>query len=561
MAAHDRIALFLAAIRTRLERARGIRLFSLILLGVLIALTGWCLVWVLQGYAVPKAGYVLAGIALPLLALAAWMIRQTTHTKAAHVADDHFGLKDSLTSYLGFSKEHREGELYALQAAQTAERVQALDAKSISLAWPRRLLAISAILLAACVVMGFRKATPFVVEKLALEAETTKKTDEINKELEKEIEELIKDATDDEKELLKPDEWRKWVKELKETKDQKEAMRQYAELERKLQEAAQKLNTREQEHLLAKAGEELKQEAELREIGRKLEEKNYRDAAAELKKMELKADVTKPDEARKELAKLKSAAQRMAAAARSFQQRSGKQGSGNKNSSQSQSNSNKSGESGQQSQAEGEQGSESSSSSMDQQMAALDEAMQKYEKALQQKSEPSDCKGNQNGANKKLGELCKSMGQCAGQRDMMKKLMKLSQCAGQCQGYLGNKECQSLGECMKPGSKPGGKKAGWGSVESRRDESELTQDNGNRDQLQGIKGQGPANTSIEAADSGTGTATRQVKATEREWKRQLESFIQREDVPAEVKEGVKEYFKGIQEVGAEAKEKAVENKN
>jgi hypothetical protein len=246
----------------------------------------------------------------------------------------------------------------------------------------------------------------------------------------------------------------------------------------------------------------------------------------------------------------------MAAAARSFQQRTGKQGSGNKNSSQSQSNSNNSGQSGQQSQAEGQQGSESSSSSMDQQMAALDEAMQQYEKALSQKQSDSQCKGSQNNANKKLGQLCQSMCKSAGQRDLMKKLMSLSQCAGQCQGYLGNKECQSLAECTKPGNKPGnkpgGKKAGWGSVESRRDESELTQDNGNRDQLQGIKGQGPANTSIEAADSGTGTATRQVKATEREWKRQLESFIQREDVPTEVKEGVKEYFKGIQEVGAEA---------
>lgn len=552
MAAHDRIALFLATVRARLEQARGIRLFSIILLAVLIALTGWCLVWVLQGYAVPRLGYVIAAVAVPVLAFCAWMIRRTTDTKAAHVADDHFGLKDSLTSYLGFSKEHREGELYALQAVQTAERVQELDARSISLAWPRRALAVSAILLTACVVMGFRKATPFVVEKLALEAETTKKTDEINKELEKEMEELIKNASEDEKELHQPDEWRKWVKELRETKEQKEAMRQYAELERKLQETAQKLNTREQEHLLAKAGEELKQEAELREVGRKLEEKNYRDAAADLKKMELKADVSKPDEARKELARLKAAAQRMAAAARNFQQRTGKEGSGNKNSSQSQSNSNNNGQSGQQSQAEGQQGSESTSS-MDQQMASLNEAIQQYEKTLMQKQSESQCKNCQNNANKKLGQLCKSMGQCAGQRDLMKKLMALSQCAGKCQGYLGNKECQSLAECMKPGSKPGGKKAGWGSVESRRAETDPTEDNGNRDQLQGIKGQGPANTSIEAADSGTGTATRQVKATEREWKRQLESFIQREDVPSEVKEGVKEYFKGIQEVGTDAK--------
>jgi myosin heavy subunit len=555
MAAHDRIALFLATVRARLEQARGIRLLSVILLAVLIALTGWCLLWVLQGYAVPRVGYLIAALAVPVLAFCAWMIHRTTEARAAHAADDHFGLKDSLTSYLGFSKEHREGELYALQAAQTAERVQALDARSISLAWPRRLLSISAILLVACVAMGFRKATPFVVEKLALEAETTKKTDEINKELEQEIEELIKNASEDEKELLKPDEWRQWVKELKETKDQKEAMRQYAELERKLQEAAQKLNQREQEHLLAKAGEELKQEAELREIGRKLEEKNYREAAAELQKMELKADVTKPDEARKELAKLKAAAQRMAAAARNFQQRTGKQGNGNK-SSQSQNNASNNSQSGKQSEAEGQQGESSSSSSMDQQMASLDEAMQQYEKALSQKQSQSQCQGGQKDANNKLNQLCQSMCKAAGQRDLMKKLMKMSQSAGQCQSYLGNKQCESLAECMNPGAKTGGKQAGWGSVESRRAESDPTEDNGNRDQLQGIKGEGPANTSIEAADSGTGTATRQVKATEREWKRQLESFIQREDVPSEVKEGVKEYFKGIQEVGAEGKEKA-----
>lgn len=556
MAAHDRIALFLATVRARLEQARGIRLLSLILLAVLTALTGWCLLWVLQGYAVPRMGYVMAAVAVPVLAFCAWMIRRTTETKAAHMADDHFGLKDSLTSYLGFSKEHREGELYALQAAQTAERVQALDARSISLGWPRRLLAISAILLVACVVMGFRKATPFVMEKLALEAQTTKKTDEINKELEEEIEELIKNASEDEKELLKPDEWRQWVKELKETKDQKEAMRQYAELERKLQEAAQKLSQREQEHLLAKAGEELKQEAELREIGRKLEEKNYREAAAELQKMELKADVTKPDEARKELAKLKSAAQRMAAAARNFQQRTGKQGNGNKNSQSQSNNSKNNGQSGQQSQAEGQQGESSSSSSMDQQMASLDEAIQQYEKALSQKQSQSQCQSGQKNANNKLNKLSQSMCKTAGQRDLMKKLMKMSQCAGQCQSYLGNKQCESLAEAMNPGAKTGGKQAGWGSVESRRAESDPTGDNGNRDQLQGIKGEGPANTSIEAADSGTGTATRQVKATEREWKRQLESFIQREDVPSEVKEGVKEYFKGIQEVGAEGKTEA-----
>ncbi len=552
MPAHDRIALFLAAVRSRLEKGRGIRILSAVLLLVLVVLTGWCLAWVLRGYEVPKAGYWLSLAAIPVLAGAAWCIRRTSQARAARAADDHFGLKDSLTSYLGFSKEHREGELYALQAAQTAGRVENLNAQSMTLAWPKRALALSAVLLAACVVMGFRKASPVVMDRLATEAETSRKTDEINKELEKEIEELLKTATEEEKELLKPDEWRKWVKELRETKDQKEAMRQYAELERRLQEAAKKLNQREQEQLLAKAAEELKQDAEHREIARKLEEKNYREAAEDLKKLAMKSDVKKPDEARKELARLKSASQRMATAARNFQQRTGKQGSNaSKPSSSKNSSSNNNGQQSQQNPAEGQEGSESSSS-MDMQMTALSDALDSYDKSLEQNPNLSQCQNKQNQCNSQLQKLCQSMCNSAAKRDLQKKLACLSQCASKCQGYLGNKQCQSLAACLSP--KTGGKKAGWGSVESRRNESELSQDNGSRDQLEGIKGQGPSNTSIESADNGTGTKTIQVKAAEREWRRQMESFIQREDVPSEVKEGVKEYFKGIQQVGEDTPE-------
>jgi hypothetical protein len=545
MPAHDRISGFLAAVRARLEHSRSIRVFSWALLAVALVLALWCLVWVLQGYAVPRAGYLVAAIALPVLVLAGWLVRRTSRERAAHKADEFFGLKDALVSFVGFSKAHREGEFYELDAEQTAVRVESLNAGAIPVAWPRRVLGLALVLLVACVVMAFRKPSPVVLDRLAAESETTRKTDEINKELEKQIEELIKNATEEEKQLLRPDEWREWVKQLENTKDRKDAMRQYAELEQKLLKAAQKLSQHQQEQLLAKAGEELQQEAEHKEIGRKLEEKNYREAAADLKKLQLQADPAKPDEARKELARLKSASQRLAAAAKNYQQRTGQQTQGRQNASQSQNQSSNQGKSGQQSQAEGEQGNPGSQS-MDQQMTALEDAVQQFEKSLQQNQNQSQCQGQCNNA---LNKLCQSMCQSAGQRDMMKKLLTLGQCAGQCQGYLGNKECQSLSQCM--GEKPGGKKAGAGSVDSRRTESELTQDNGNRDQIQGIKGQGPSNTSVESADIGTGAATRQVKLNEREWKRQLESFVQREDVPTEVKEGVKEYFKGVQQVGEE----------
>jgi hypothetical protein len=555
MPAHDRILAFLSAVKARLDLAWLVRASCGSLLVSGSALCAWCLVWVLRGYAVPASGYIAAAAALPVMAFAVWLLGRVSRRNAARMADEHFDLKDAISSHLGFSAEHREGEFIALQAEATAIRLQELSPRSIPVQWPQRMLTIAGVLLMACFVMGFKKNSPIVLERIALEEETVRKSDEINKELEKEVEELLKSASDDEKELLHADEWRQWVKELRETKDRKEAMRQYAELERKITEAAQKLSQRETEQLLAKAAQEMKQTAELKPIAKSLEEQNYRHAAEQLRQMKLQADVRKPDEAQKELAKLKSASQRMAAAARNFQQRTGQQGNqgkGNQSQSSQNQNAQQSGKSQQQSQ--GQQGSQGQQS-MDQQMTALEQSVQNLEQQLQQQQQnpnqnPSQCQGSQNQANQALQSLCQSMCQSSAKRDMMKKLQSLSQCAGKCQGFMCNKECQSLSQCM--GTKPGGKKAGAGTVESRRAESESTQDNGNRDQLTGQKGSGPSNTSIESADSGTGSATRTATLQEKAFQRQVESFIQREDVPAEVKEGVKEYFKGIQQVGDEA---------
>ncbi|MFZ2281146.1 MAG: hypothetical protein WAW39_25325 [Prosthecobacter sp.] len=554
MPAHDRILAFLSAVKARLDLAWLVRAFCGSLLVIGSALCLWCLVWVLRGYAVPASGYIASAVALPVMALAAWLLGRATQRKAARIADEHFDLKDAISSHLGFSDEHREGEFIALQAEATAVRVQALSPRSIPVQWPRRMLTIAGVLLLSCFVMGFKKDSPIVVERLALETETVRKSEEINKELEKEVEELLKTASDEEKELLHPDEWRQWVKELRETKDRKEAMRQYAELERKLTEAAQKLSQRETEQLLAKAAQEMKQTAELKPISKSLEEQNYRHAAEQLRQMKLQADVRKPDEAQKELARLKSASQRMAAAARNFQQRTGQQGNqGKGNQSQSSQNQNAQQSGQNQQQSQGQQGSQGQQS-MDQQMTALEQSVQNLEQQLQQQQQnpsqnQSQCQSCQNQANQALQNLTQSMCQSSAKRDMMKKLQSLSQCAGKCQGFMCNKECQSLSQCL--GTKPGGKKPGSGTVESRRVESEATQDNGNRDQLTGQKGSGPSNTSIESADSGSGRATRTATLQEKAFQRQVESFIQREDVPAEVKEGVKEYFKGIQQVGNE----------
>lgn len=549
MPAQSRILIFLTAVRQRMDRARLATVLSWSLLCTGAGLAVWCVIWVAQGYAVPKSGYIAAACLLPLLTLAAWWLGRTGDRQAARFADDHFGLKDAISSHLGFNEQHREGDFIALQLEDTARRVERCQPQSIPIRWSRRLLSIAGILLLSSLVMGFKKPSPIVVERLTLEAETTRKTDEINKELEKEIEELLTQAPDDERELLNPEEWKQWLKELRQTKDQKEAMRQYAELERRIAETAQKLSLRSQEQLLSKAAQELGQEAPLRPMARALEQKDYKEAAAQLRQMQPESDGKAPDEARKELAKLKAAAQRMAAAARNYQQRSGSQ-SPQKSGAQNQSSaSNKSSQNGNSSQqAEGSQGS-SGQESMDQQMISLEQQVNQLDQQMQRDPSSSECKSCQNQVQQQLNKLSQSLCKSAAQSNAAKKLSALSQCTSKCQGYLSNKQCDSLSQCL--GQKPGGKNAGAGSSENRRDESELTQDNGRRDQLQGQKGSGPSSTSIESADSGSGAASGRTAVQERTWQRQVESFVQREDVPAEVKSGVKEYFKAIQQVGEE----------
>lgn len=549
MPAHTRIQTFLNAVRARMERARLARIVSAVFFVMSVWLATWCLLWILQGYAVPKYGYLQAAFGIALFSALAWWMGRTNERKAARFADDHFGLKDALSSHLGFQEQHREGDFIALQVEDTARRIESCEPANIPIRWSRRFLTWGAILLVSSLVMGFKKPSPIVMERLSLEQETSAKTEEINKELQKQIEELLTQSPEDERELLQPEEWKKWLEELRQTKDQKAALRQYAELERRITEAAQKLSLRSQEQLLAKAAAELSQEAPLRPMAKALEQKDYKQAAEQLRKMQPKADDQKPDEARQELARLKSAAQRMAAAARSYQQRSG-QNSSQKSGSQSQSQNNastspKSSQSGQQ--AQGSQGS-SSNESMDQQMISLEQQVNQLEQHMQQNPSSSECKNSQSQVHQQIAKLSQSLCRSAAQCNAAKKLTSLSQCTSKCQSYLSNKQCNSLSQSL--GQKTG-KGIGAGSSESRRTESELSQDNGKRDQLQGQKGAGPSSTSIEAADSGSGTVSRQASHQERTWQRQVESFVQREDVPAEVKAGVKEYFKAIQQVGEE----------
>lgn len=185
---------------------------------------------------------------------------------------------------------------------------------------------------------------------------------------------------------------------------------------------------------------------------------------------------------------------------------------------------------------------------LDRSVAKLDSAL---ETALREKSATGQCsakslgqcQGGREAVLSDLHKLSDSLCRTATRGECRSKLLSMCQKLGQCQGYLCESKFASLSQCMGQGQ---GKGIGAGSVESRReggDEGSVAA--GETSHLQGIKGQGPSETTVEAADDGDGVSSRRQAAGEREFRQQVESFVLREDVPDDVKDGVKVYFERI----------------
>ena len=66
--------------------------------------------------------------------------------------------------------------------------------------------------------------------------------------------------------------------------------------------------------------------------------------------------------------------------------------------------------------------------------------------------------------------------------------------------------------------------------------------------MEGIKGQGPSDVTTEEANSGTGSTSGGVAKRKLQYRKQAEAYIQRQDVPSEVKQGVKHYFENIHQL-------------
>jgi hypothetical protein len=123
----------------------------------------------------------------------------------------------------------------------------------------------------------------------------------------------------------------------------------------------------------------------------------------------------------------------------------------------------------------------------------------------------------------------------------------LGKCAAKSQQFA-NGQSQQLGLAQMQSQQPGGLKPGTGHSDAKRNEKDERKDNGNLTQLQGQQGDGPSRSSVEQADSGEGVSGRAGSDKNRDFRKQTESLVQRDDVPEELKQGIREYFNRVHEV-------------
>jgi len=138
------------------------------------------------------------------------------------------------------------------------------------------------------------------------------------------------------------------------------------------------------------------------------------------------------------------------------------------------------------------------------------------------------------------------LNQLEAKNKMKQKLAGLRASLGKAQQYaMGQSANSGMGNRLAQGQ---GQGIGQGSEKSRRKERDELKGNDQFKELKGQKGEGPSITAVEDADSGTGISRRTGEAKKRTFQRQLESFVRRDDVPEDVKLGVKEYFEKVHQV-------------
>ena len=506
------------------------------------------LLWVLRGHGVPGIFPLLMGL-LTAMAGAVWLWSAWSDRRAAAVfADGWFGLKDGFVTALHLEAAGDPVER-ALAEGWLERKLEGRRPEEVGEAWSKPWAAAAVAGLAAAVWLGVLPPSA-AVRAAEDEAERTREFVEAAKEeLEKLVEDLEEEiAATPEKEGLEMDEFRKLVDKIDESADRTEAARQFARLEQKVREAARALDQRRDEETLSLAGKELAkaEETEARKLGKKLEEREWKEAEEMMKELaekdleaeELKqGDRKKLEEAKEELAKMRAVTKRLKAAAK--QRQAGAQAAGGEGAAGA----GAGGGGAMAGAAAGAGGAGEGEMGLEEMMGEMDEALEEMGEMLGELEIDPDAEWADGEFE---GPFFRAKGLMNQFRGKLRRMDGRARALGRLAELRDALEAFQGEEAMLGLANVGGAPPGVGSAWSERQEKDDSQKNGSLAQLKGQQGSGPSLSAVEDAESGTGVSGRRGTAKEREFSRQVESFVQRDDVPEALKLGVRNYFENVQ---------------
>ncbi|MDI6451634.1 hypothetical protein [Anaerobaca lacustris] len=533
-------------VRKRLNRHLGLDLLirSLCAAGAILLLIGLC--YLLRGRRVPLFWYAVVPGGASIAGAVWWVIRRRSFDDAAAYTDRHFQLKDAVRSYEGFSRADQREGIYELQAEHTEAAIEKVRATDVKYRWPVWTVALCVGLLFSSALLTLKADSPKNTEARRQAERVLALTEQINEEIKEALEQIKEDAkADDVEKLIASERLEEMLEELKDTPDLKDAMRQYAALEKELNTMLSKLQQRQDEQLYRKMGQALQESDQDKALGKRLVERQYKEAAEELKKHKIDRTAS-PEDQRQQLEKLKSTSQRMAseaernrasctaadiakrlaeavsAASKAMESSSSRPGQQSPTGSQQDSQS--AGTPGSSSSGSGSQGSGSSGSG----------------------SEGSGSGGDSAGeVNERLDEMAENLNDLDARCKAESLVQSFCKSLSQSQGKLGNQSGDGSGNGQGDGGGDGGLEPGTGSSSNTNANVNDTRSTGDKSVLKGIKGQGPSIHMTEAASDGSGSSSGSNAHLIRQYRHQAESFIRREDVSETVKSGVKEYFERI----------------
>ncbi|MEN0020134.1 MAG: hypothetical protein AAF747_04525 [Planctomycetota bacterium] len=501
----------------------------------------------IAGTGVPLIVYAVAVVLLAGTTAALWLACRRDETRVAATIDDKFALRDGVRTAVAFESASDVGGYETLQTHWTRDRLCEIDASKL-VAPPRgRLLASAIALPVIAMLLGFAPESEAVKRERAQRADTIALAEELNKGIKDMVEEELASADEEEAEHLDPDEVRELVDKLEASSEEAELLRQYAEMEQELASKAASLDAASLEGLLAEAAAQLSSSPESADLGEALSQQNLEQAARELDEFKLKAEVSEEalDRKRAELKKLASLAKRLAEAARKHDARGSRASSTSTNSDSRQATSSANGDQardGRVSEGDAVDREMDEAERLAQQIRELEEAVREAEESLG-KCSNGQCTSSDldrlarssRNANDSLQRMSDSLRRSSARRSAQSRLSRMA-------SMLSRSQSAVAGQRQSPFA--GGQQAGQGSSDRQRDGQER-EDGQGTELAAGAKSSGPSQTSIEEADSGDGVSGLRGSATTADFARQFESFIERPDVPAEVKDGVKLYLENI----------------